>query len=104
MRCIPKQKWIGYGSVKSRPLSPPPTPHGPRAFAFFFFFLEKLQMAHGTWGRALIQKSHLKIGYKYPTLGQQIAFLENKLKIPCLREIRNNLIKLVREEPNANRS
>ena len=40
-----------------------------------------------------------KIGYKCPIPGQQRHFSVNKLQIPSLWEICNNLIKLVREAP-----
>ena len=88
-----------YGSVNSK------RPHLPPAFVFFW---EKLQIPHNEAGRSW--KPHggaLKWGANAPPRDNtKISFsIQNKLQTNAnLWEIFNNLIKLAREAPCANRS
>ena len=72
MRCIPKQKWLWLSEVQAC-VSPPPDPHGPRVFAICFWKSCKW-LAVGPGPHTKILRWGLKIRYKCPTLGQQIAF------------------------------
>ena len=60
------------------------------------------------WGRAFIQKPHCgalnTVQIPHPGTTLKFHFSVNTLQIPNLWEIFNNLIKIVREAPYANRS
>ena len=81
------EKWTSvlYGSVNSK------RAHSPRAFVIFFGKATNPPR----WGRALIEKTPvgLKIGWKFPTQGQNHFW-----------KICNNLIRLARKAPYADPS